>query len=74
MSSQNKTDTSSAAVEKPIKSPCVSVCVLNDDDICVGCFRSGNEISHWGSYDNGERREVLLRCHERAKLLNPFMN
>ncbi len=54
------------AVDKPIASPCVSVCALNDDDICTGCQRSIEEISRWSRMDNHERRQVLLRCHERA--------
>ncbi len=60
------------AAEKPIKSPCVSICVLNDEDVCVGCFRTGNEISHWGSYSNSERRQVLAQSIERSKKSNPF--
>lgn len=74
MQSQDRSKTSPAEAEKPIKSPCVSLCALNHDDVCVGCFRSGDEISHWGSYDNDTRREVLARCYERAKAANPFMN
>lgn len=58
--------------EKPLKSPCVSVCALDEDDVCVGCYRTGNEISHWGGMNNDERREVLARSVERAKNNNPF--
>ncbi len=58
--------------EKPLKSPCVSICVLNDEDVCVGCFRTGNEISHWGGYSNDQRRAVLALSVERAKKANPF--
>lgn len=54
------------ADEKPVASPCVSVCALNDDDICTGCQRSIDEIRRWGRMDNPERRQVLLHCHERA--------
>ncbi|WP_250463662.1 DUF1289 domain-containing protein [Microbulbifer litoralis] len=56
-----------AAAERPVKSPCVSVCVLNAADICEGCFRSVAEISRWGSMDNDERRAVLENCNERAR-------
>ena len=52
--------------EKPVASPCVYVCALGDDDICVGCQRSGEEITRWGRMDNAERRAVLERCRERA--------
>jgi len=53
--------------ERPVNSPCVSVCFLNEEDICEGCFRSGMEISRWGSMSNDERRAVLKSCTERAR-------
>jgi len=59
--------------EKPVKSPCVSVCVLNDDDVCVGCYRTGREITDWGAYTNEQRREVLAKVYKRGKALNPFL-
>ncbi len=59
--------------EKPVKSPCVSICALDEEDICVGCFRTGAEISRWGSYTNQERRDVLVLSFERAKKTNPFL-
>ena len=55
------------AAEKPVASPCVSVCALGEDDVCTGCQRSIEEISRWSRMDNVERRQVLLRCHERAR-------
>lgn len=60
-------------VEKPVKSPCVSVCALDENDVCVGCYRSANEISFWSRYSNAERREVLKASLERARKNNPFM-
>lgn len=53
--------------EKPVRSPCVSICALDEDDICTGCQRSGREISQWGRMDNDQRRAVLVLCHERAR-------
>jgi len=53
--------------DKPVASPCVSICALNEDDICTGCQRSIDEIRRWSRMDNPERRQVLLRCHERAR-------
>ncbi|MCQ4258461.1 DUF1289 domain-containing protein [Stutzerimonas stutzeri] len=55
------------SVDKPVASPCVSVCALGEDDICTGCQRSIDEIRRWSRMDNLERRQVLLRCHERAR-------
>jgi predicted Fe-S protein YdhL (DUF1289 family) len=45
----------SAAVE----SPCIRKCTLDDDDICVGCFRSIDEICAWGSASDNQRRQIL---------------
>lgn len=52
--------------QETVPSPCVSICALDDDDICVGCFRSGREISDWGKLGNDEKRAVLRRCVERS--------
>lgn len=52
--------------EKPIKSPCISLCALDIDDICMGCQRTGAEISRWGKMTNEERREVLEQTVRRA--------
>jgi len=53
--------------ERPVLSPCVSICALDDDDICTGCQRTVEEITRWSRMDNTERRKVLELCHERAK-------
>ena len=53
--------------ERPVASPCVHVCALDDEDICIGCQRSVAEITRWSLMENSERREVLMQCHERAK-------
>ena len=57
-----------AAVDtEVVASPCVSICCLNDDDICIGCFRSGVEISTWGKMDNAAKRAVLKRVAQRMQ-------
>ncbi|WP_220815452.1 DUF1289 domain-containing protein [Pseudomonas paralcaligenes] len=53
--------------ERPVKSPCVSICALDDQDICIGCQRTAAEITRWGRMDNHERRAVLALCLERAR-------
>lgn len=62
-----------AEPERPVASPCVYVCALDDNDICVGCQRSGAEITRWGRMDNAERRMVLERCRERALAAGQFL-
>lgn len=54
-------------VRDKVRSPCVSVCALNDDDICIGCQRTGDEILRWSSMTDDERREVLKSVAEREE-------
>ena len=54
-------------VERPVASPCVNICALDDDEVCSGCQRTVAEITRWSRMTNVERREVLVLCHERAK-------
>ncbi|CAA0123372.1 Uncharacterised protein [Halioglobus japonicus] len=49
------------------KSPCISVCVLDDDDICMGCYRSAAEITDWAMSSDEQKREILQRSRERLQ-------
>jgi predicted Fe-S protein YdhL (DUF1289 family) len=33
--------------------------------LCEGCFRTLDEIAHWGLYDDGEKRAVLAALPAR---------
>jgi predicted Fe-S protein YdhL (DUF1289 family) len=57
----------------PVRSPCISLCVLNVEGMCAGCFRTGDEIGLWSAYSNDERREVLKLAYDREKEVNPFL-
>jgi len=46
-------------------SPCISVCLLDENDICVGCYRSATEITDWFMASSRERGEMLLLAAER---------
>lgn len=50
-----------------ISSPCVSICALDEDDICVGCYRSALEIVDWVIMSEERKREVLRLCAQRAR-------
>lgn len=59
--------TENPAHERPVRSPCVNICALDDQDVCVGCQRTVAEITGWSRMSNDERRAVLLLCGERAR-------
>jgi predicted Fe-S protein YdhL (DUF1289 family) len=50
-----------------VLSPCVGVCALDDDDVCIGCMRSGQEITQWGYVDNDGKRAILRNVEERFR-------
>lgn len=50
-----------------IKSPCVRNCCLNQQDICVGCYRHVNEITGWKNFSDREKQLVLSQCAQRKK-------
>jgi predicted Fe-S protein YdhL (DUF1289 family) len=47
------------------KSPCISVCALDEDDVCVGCFRKASEITDWFMATPEQKQEVLKRAAQR---------
>ena len=52
---------------QPVQSPCVSICVLDDDDVCMGCYRTGMEIGQWGTLSSEQQRLVVKRSQHRMR-------
>lgn len=50
-----------------IPSPCISLCLLDKNDVCVGCYRTANEIVEWMGCDNDKKREILIKCQNRRQ-------
>ncbi|MFT3857615.1 MAG: DUF1289 domain-containing protein [Aquabacterium sp.] len=48
-------------------SPCVRLCTLNDDDVCVGCGRTLADITGWSRMDAAAQRACIERA--RARLI-----
>lgn len=51
---------------EPVESPCVSICRLDDNGVCVGCFRTATEIGQWLSYTAEQRSDIMKQLPERA--------
>lgn len=52
-----------------IPSPCISVCQLNPaTGLCLGCYRTVEEISRWATASNEDRYTMLqeLKARRRA--------
>jgi len=54
--------------ERP-PSPCINVCTLDAQGLCVGCLRTGDEIGRWMSMSPAEQWRLLAQLAERRKLV-----
>ncbi len=48
-----------------LESPCVNICKV-EDNICIGCGRTLEEIAHWTSMSN-EERKIINESQSYAK-------
>jgi predicted Fe-S protein YdhL (DUF1289 family) len=53
----------------PAASPCIDVCRLDDQGLCVGCRRSLDEIAEWSRASEARRREILRQLPQRGPAL-----
>ncbi|MBL4239732.1 DUF1289 domain-containing protein [Vibrio fluvialis] len=53
--------------ESAVPSPCIRNCCLDDNDVCLGCFRTLEEILAWTRSSEPEKAEILLRCAARKR-------
>ena len=50
-----------------IESPCVKLCVIHPEArICMGCYRTGDEIAGWSRMTPETRTEIMRTLPERA--------
>ena len=50
-----------------VESPCTKLCVIHPEArICMGCYRTGDEIAGWLRMTPDERRAVMETLPERA--------
>ncbi|MBU2896175.1 DUF1289 domain-containing protein [Vibrio hepatarius] len=54
-------------MNKEVPAPCVRLCCLSEDDMCLGCYRTLKEILDWNAYSNEEKTRVIARCDKRKK-------
>lgn len=54
--------------QSTITNPCVRHCCLNEQDVCLGCFRSLSEITGWSKLDESQRTAVLGQAKQRHEL------
>ena len=50
---------------RAVMSPCIQVCVLNDDQLCIGCRRRIDEIVGWPRMNRAQKLAVLSELSSR---------
>lgn len=54
-----------------VQSPCVKLCVVHPEErLCVGCFRTIEEISTWSRLTPEERTRIMAELPSRAPRLS----
>lgn len=57
---------------KPIKTPCVQVCVVDGESgLCLGCFRTLSEIAEWARLSDEARTSIMADLPDRRWLIRP---
>ncbi len=49
-------------------SPCVACCRLNEDKICIGCYRHMDEIVDWRKKTPQEYQQIALNIQQRKSI------
>jgi len=56
-----------------IASPCINICQMHaQTGLCVGCYRTLDEIARWAAIDESERAQILALVAERKDELGPL--
>ena len=49
------------------ESPCVGICTLDETDICLGCYRTLDEIASWEDLDVARHEAILSELPSRSR-------
>jgi len=44
---------------RAVLSPCIGICSIDDDGLCGGCHRTGDEIAHWPLMNDDVRLRMM---------------
>ncbi|HEF4759058.1 TPA: DUF1289 domain-containing protein [Pseudomonas putida] len=58
-------------VSPAVPSPCSGVCRLDEQKVCLGCFRHVEDIREWRSADDERRRVICAQASYRKNTANP---
>jgi len=47
-------------ISDEVQSPCIKICTI-EEQVCIGCNRTQDEIREWFYANNDRKREILKR-------------
>jgi hypothetical protein len=50
-----------------VESPCIGLCRLDENRVCIGCKRTDNEIGSW-MYATDQEKLKILESAEKRKI------
>ena len=50
-----------------VPSPCIRNCCLDNEEVCLGCFRTLHEIKQWTYLTDSEKQAVIEFANTRQK-------
>lgn len=57
-----------------VKSPCNKICTLDSNNICIGCGRTIEEITSWGTLTNKQAQQIINRLNNSKEQNNEKRN
>ena len=59
---------------RAVRTPCVNVCVVDGaSSLCLGCYRTLEEIARWSRFDEAERERITAELPGRAARIDPAL-
>lgn len=49
------------------QSPCVRICTLNTENVCIGCGRNTEELKNWATFSDETKRTIKLQLQDRLE-------
>jgi predicted Fe-S protein YdhL (DUF1289 family) len=50
------------------ESPCIDVCAIDTNKVCIGCYRNLDEIAAWSRCTDERKRQILDTAKQRQEL------
>lgn len=54
-----------------VKSPCIKVCKYDEEEICIGCHRTMDDITGWLFMTDDQKKKSLEAAAVRRKTPRP---